>query len=77
MPQVQKQFRTESIGPLVRGIERRQRRLKALREKINAKDLPKLDLRMRCLEESQKALMNDLGCGHNGSFILYLRPRTK
>ena len=51
-------YEAESLGPIIRGIEKRQKKLKALRPLIAKNDRTELDLRMHALEKSRQILSN-------------------
>jgi hypothetical protein len=50
-------YRVASLGPIIRGIENRQARLRAIRPRVKEEELKSLDLRMEALEESRQALV--------------------
>jgi hypothetical protein len=52
----QQRFEVESLGPVIRGIEKRQRKLRAIRPRVTADDRKELDLRLQALEESRQIL---------------------
>jgi hypothetical protein len=52
----QQRFEVESLGPVIRGIEKRQRKLRAIRPQVTADDRKELDLRLQALEESRQIL---------------------
>jgi hypothetical protein len=49
-------YRVASLGPVIKGIERRQARLRNIRPRVAQEDLPSLDLRLQALEQSRIAL---------------------
>ena len=74
----QQLYKSESIGPILRGIEKRQRHLSAIREQVDPKDLPRLDLRVRCLEKSREALLEEAGnCKPKPGFCAHFMPKSK
>jgi DNA-binding HxlR family transcriptional regulator len=52
----QQRYEVESLGPVVREIEKRQKRLKAIRAMVAKHDQKSLDLRLQALEESRQIL---------------------
>jgi CHAD domain-containing protein len=52
----QQRYEVESLGPVITAIEKRAKKLKAIRSSIGKEDRKQLDLRLRALEESREIL---------------------
>jgi hypothetical protein len=52
----QQRYEVESLGPVITAIEKRERKLKAIRSSIGANDRKRLDLRLQALEQSRQIL---------------------
>ncbi len=52
----QPSYEVESLGPVIREIERRQKKLRAIRALVAKKEQKNLDLRLQALEGSRKIL---------------------
>jgi hypothetical protein len=52
----QQRYGVESLGPVIRAIETRQQKLKAIRPAVAKEERRKLDLRLRALERSRQIL---------------------
>jgi hypothetical protein len=54
----QQRYEVESLGPVIREIEKRQKKLKAIRSSVAKDDRKSLDLRLQALEQSRQVLSN-------------------
>jgi CHAD domain-containing protein len=54
----QQRYEVESLGPVITAIERRAKKLKAIRSSVGKSDRKQLDLRLQALEESRQILSN-------------------
>lgn len=54
----QQRYEVESLGPVITAIEKREKKLKAIRSSVTKSDRKHLDLRLRALEESRQILSN-------------------
>jgi hypothetical protein len=52
----QPRYEVESLGPVIVEIEKREKRLKALRSRVAPDERKRLDLRLRALENSRQIL---------------------
>ena len=52
----QQQFEVESLGPVIRAIEKREQKLKGIRLVVTKEQRRRLDLRLRALERSRQIL---------------------
>jgi hypothetical protein len=55
MPQ-QQRYEVESLGPVIKAIESRQKKLRAIRSAVAKTDRKELDLRLQALEQSRQIL---------------------
>jgi hypothetical protein len=55
MPQ-QQRYEVESLSPVIKAIESRQKKLRAIRSAVIKADRKQLDLRLQALEESRQIL---------------------
>jgi hypothetical protein len=54
----QQRYEVESLGPVITAIEKREKKLKAIRSWVGANDRKRLDLRLQALQESRQILSN-------------------
>jgi len=54
----QQRYEVESLGPVITAIEKRERKLKAIRSSVGTNDRKRLDLRLQALQESRQILSN-------------------
>jgi hypothetical protein len=54
----QQRYEVESLGPVILEIERKERKLKAIRSSVAKTDRKKLDLRLQALAKSRQILSN-------------------
>jgi hypothetical protein len=54
----QERYEVESLGPVIIAIEKREKKLKAIRSSVSKEDRKHLDLRLRALEQSRQVLSN-------------------
>jgi CHAD domain-containing protein len=54
----QPRYEVESLGPVIMAIEKREKKLKAIRSSVSQEDRKHLDLRLQALEESRQTLSN-------------------
>jgi hypothetical protein len=54
----QQRYEVESLGPVITAMEKREKKLKAIRSSVSTNDRKHLDLRLRALEESRQILSN-------------------
>jgi hypothetical protein len=54
----QERYEVESLGPVIMAIEKRERKLKAIRSSVNKEDRKHLDLRLQALKQSRQILSN-------------------
>jgi CHAD domain-containing protein len=54
----QARYEVESLGPVIMAIEKREKKLKAIRSSVSQEDRKHLDLRLQALEESRQILSN-------------------
>jgi hypothetical protein len=54
----QPRYEVESLGPVITAIEKRAKKLKAIRSSVAPSDRTRLDLRLQALEESRLILSN-------------------
>jgi CHAD domain-containing protein len=54
----QQRYEVESLGPVITAIEKRAKKLKAIRSSVGKDDRKQLDLRLKALEESREILSN-------------------
>jgi hypothetical protein len=54
----QQRFEVESLGPVIVAIEKREKKLRAIRDSVSREDRKHLDLRLRALEQSRQILSN-------------------
>jgi hypothetical protein len=52
----QQRYEVESLGPVINAIEKREKKLRAIRSSVSKNDRKHLDLRLRALEESRQIL---------------------
>jgi hypothetical protein len=52
----QERYEVESLGPIIVEIEKRQKKLQAIRPKVAQPDRKSLDLRLQALEQSRQIL---------------------
>ena len=52
----QQRYEVESLGPVITAIEKREKKLKAIRSSVSKNDRKRLDLRLQALEESRQIL---------------------
>jgi CHAD domain-containing protein len=54
----QQRYEVESLGPVITAIEKREKKLKAIRSSVGQDDRKRLDLRLQALQESRQILSN-------------------
>jgi hypothetical protein len=54
----QRRYEVESLGPVITAIEKRAKKLRAIRSSVAQGDRTRLDLRLRALEQSRLILSN-------------------
>lgn len=54
----QQRYEVESLGPVITAIEKREKKLKAIRSSVSKNDRKRLDLRLQALEEGRQILSN-------------------
>jgi len=54
----QQRYEVESLGPVITAIEKREKKLKAIRSSVSKNDRKRPDLRLQTLEESRPILSN-------------------
>ena len=54
----QQRYEVESLGPVITAMEKREKKLKAIRSSVSKNARKHLDLRLRALEESRQILSN-------------------
>jgi hypothetical protein len=54
----QQRYEVESLGPVIMAIQKREKKLKAIRSSVSKDDRKPLELRLRALEKSRQILSN-------------------